>query len=257
MSSLFLSHGSPLIAIREDSYTKFLHKLGQELKRPKAIVLFTAHWESEVLTLSCHDETYKMIYDFGGFPDEMYQITYPAKGSTEVVKLTQQLLSNKGITTKLDTDRGLDHGSWTLLKHLYPDATIPVVQASVNPFLPAEEQYQIGEALRGLAKHDILLIGSGSTVHNLHILNWDQKEPEQWAIQFDQWLIDQITTQNKEALFHYASQAPHAERAVPRPEHFVPFLITAGACSSEASVLFQGYELGSLSYLCVGFDLNL
>jgi 4,5-DOPA dioxygenase extradiol len=256
MSSLFLSHGSPLIALRDDAYTQFLQQLGQQLPQPRAIVLFTAHWESEQLTLSAHDRTYETMYDFGGFPDEMYQITYPAKGSMETAKLTQQLLTANGIDTLFDEQRGLDHGAWTLLHHLYPNAAIPIVQASVNPFLPAKQQFEIGQALQGLAEQNILLIGSGSTVHNLQMLQWDQEKPDEWALAFDQWLIDQIASQDKETLVQYATLAPYANRAVPRPEHFIPFLIAAGTCTEQAAVLFQGYELGNLSYLCFGFDVK-
>jgi 4,5-DOPA dioxygenase extradiol len=251
--SLFLAHGSPLLAIQDSPYTEFLKETGKHIK-PKAIVIFTAHWESEVLTISASDGPYETIYDFQGFPDELYQIQYPAKGSSQVAALLEEKLSAKGIPTQKDMSRGLDHGSWSLLSRLYPKANIPVVQVSVNPYLSPTEQFNIGLALNELGKEDILIIGSGVTVHNLRALKWHQTEPEEWAVQFDDWLIDKINNNDLTSLMNYEQMAPNAKLAVPRPEHFVPFFIAMGSGNLEKTrVIHRSYELGTLSYLCFEF----
>jgi 4,5-DOPA dioxygenase extradiol len=254
MQSLFLAHGSPMNAIEDKEYTRFLEHFGRTLN-PKAIVIFTAHWESEVLTISATDQQYETIYDFYGFPDELYQIQYPAKGSSEIANKIEERFTKQGISTKKDMKRGLDHGSWTLLHRLFPKADIPVVQISVNPFLTPEKQYEIGKALRALEIEDILIIGSGVTVHNLRMIKWGQTTPEPWAVEFDDWLIEKIEKEELPSLFEYEKLAPHAQKAVPRPEHFVPLYIAMGAANSlkSAKVIFRNYEFGTLSNLCYQF----
>ncbi|MDB5083732.1 MAG: transporter [Bacilli bacterium] len=252
--SLFLAHGSPMLAIEDNAYSQFLTDLAKQIK-PDAIVIFTAHWESDILTISSTDDSYQTIYDFSGFPDELYTIKYPAKGSTRIAAQLAAKFQQKGIQVRLDTTRGLDHGSWTLLYRLYPKADIPVVQVSVNPSLPAQQQYKIGQCLQGLGQQNILVIGSGVTVHNLRMIKWGQTTPEPWAVEFDDWLIERIQTQDLDALFAYAEQAPHARLAVPRPEHFVPLFIAMGSKepSDESKVLHRSYDLGTLSYLSLQF----
>lgn len=254
MQSLFLAHGSPMNAIEDKEYTRFLEQLGKTLK-PKAIVIFTAHWESEVLTISASDATYETIYDFYGFPEELYQIQYPAKGSSQLAHQVAEKFINHGILVQEDTARGLDHGSWTLLHRLFPQADIPVVQISVNPFLSPEKQFEIGKALRGLGEEEILIIGSGVTVHNLRIIKWGQVIPDPWAVEFDDWLIEKIGHEDVDSLFHYEKLAPHAKTAVPRAEHFVPLYIAMGSADSlsNAKVIFRNYEFGTLSNLCIQF----
>ena len=252
--SLFLAHGSPMLAIENTPYTAFLSTLGNQIK-PKAIVIFTAHWESETLTISSTDEVYETIYDFYGFPDELYAITYPARGSKQIADLVGEKLMKAGITVRKDTKRGLDHGSWTLLHRMYPNADIPVVQVSVHPFLPAREQFAIGRALQGLGDDDMLVIGSGVTVHNLRMIKWGQTTPEPWAVAFDDWLIEQVKKLDLESLFRYDTLAPFASQAVPRPEHFVPFFVAMGSGdqNEKAEVIYRSYEFGTLSYLCFQF----
>lgn len=250
--SLFLAHGSPMIAIENNSYTEYLGKLGQQIK-PKAIVIFTAHWESPILTVSYRDDVYETIYDFGGFPPELFAVKYPAKGSKHVASIVMERFEKNGIAVKTDSTRGLDHGSWTLLHRLYPKADIPVVQVSVNPALSPQEQFKIGEALRGLGKEDILIICSGALVHNLRLLRWGQTSVEPWAVEFDDWIIDKVENKDKDALFQYMSLAPHARLAVPREEHFVPFFIAMGSGESQGKVLHRFYDHGNLSYLSFAF----
>ncbi|MFX3636905.1 MAG: class III extradiol ring-cleavage dioxygenase [Candidatus Pristimantibacillus sp.] len=254
MSPLFIAHGSPMLAIEDNEYTQFLARTGAGLK-PNAIVIFTAHWETELTTISSKDDIYDTIYDFYGFPDELYEVTYPAKGSAKVAALVSQLLDAKGIKTEFDTSRGLDHGSWTMLKHMFPKADVPVVQVSVNPYRSVEEQYRIGEALRDLADQHILVIGSGVTVHNLRVVKWGQQDAEPWAVEFDDWLIDKIQAHDLNSLFQYDTLAPHAKAAVPRAEHFVPLYIALGSGKSDSTpkVIHRRYEMGNLSYLSYQF----
>lgn len=212
--SLFICHGAPTLVSEKNDYTNFLKDLGNRQK-PKAIVIFTAHWESEITTISSVDNTYSMIYDFYGFPKELYSIKYPAKGSVEIASKLKSMLKNYGIESKLDENRGLDHGAWDILYLMYPKADIPIIQVSVNPFLAMEKQYEIGRAIRELGKEDILVIGSGSTVHNLATVNWNSEKTEQWALEFDEWLIEKVEDNDKDALFNYRRLASESSKACP------------------------------------------
>lgn len=256
--SVFLAHGSPMIAVERTPYAdQFLPALAASMK-PKAIVVFTAHWEAETLTISSTDDVYETIYDFGGFPPELYRIRYEARGSTQIAAMLAERFVQAGIQVEKDSKRGLDHGTWTLLHRMYPKADIPLVQISVNPYLPPKEQFRIGEALRGLDEEDILIIGSGVTVHNLRMLNWQSagsNVPEKWAADFDDWLIDKIAKRDLDSLFRYAELAPSARQAVPRPEHFVPLFIAMGSGdpNRQPEVINRSYDMGTLSYLCFRF----
>jgi 4,5-DOPA dioxygenase extradiol len=253
--ALFLNHGSPMLAVEESDYTEFLKCIGQEIQ-PKAIVIFTAHWESPILTISSINGKYETIYDFGGFPQELYQIQYPAKGLVQLASRLQIMFASKGISTRKDIARGLDHGSWVLLSRMYPQADIPVVQVSVNPYLSPNEQFAIGKAIQGLGQEDILVIGSGATVHNLRALYFGQTTPEPWAVEFDEWIIDKIIKKDTDSLFAYKEKAPHARLAIPREEHLVPLFIAMGSGTPETKpeLLFRGkYEFGTFSYTCFAF----
>lgn len=253
ISSIFVCHGAPTLAVEKNEYTDFLKDLGKKLT-PKAIVIFTAHWESEITTISSIGGTYDMIYDFSGFPKELYSTKYPAKGSVEVASKLQSMLRNKGIESRLDESRGLDHGSWDVLYLMYPKAEIPVVQVSINPELAMAKQHEIGRAIKELGKEDILVIGSGSTVHNLATVNWNSEKAEEWAVEFDGWLIEKVENNDKEALFNYRQLAPHAKRAVPREEHIAPLFIAMGSGNKDkAKLLHQSYAYGTLSYICFEF----
>lgn len=159
--SLFIGHGSPYLAIQVNEYSQFLNELGMRYQ-PKAIAIFSAHWESEILSLTYTDDVLETVYDYYGFPEEMYQVKYPAKRSTEVAHILEERFKEANIPTRREEKRGLDHGSWVALRHMYPKADIPVVQLSIHPFLPPNEQFAIGEALKGLGEQGILIIGSWS-----------------------------------------------------------------------------------------------
>jgi 4,5-DOPA dioxygenase extradiol len=250
---LFLAHGSPMMAIEQSAYTKFLNNLGRSIN-PKAIVLFTSHWTAETLTISASDSIYDTMYDFYGFPEELYKIKYLAKGSSAVAAKVQNNLINLGIEVKTDLTRGLDHGAWTLLQHFYPNANIPVVQVSINYFLPIDEQIRIGNALKYLGEEDILILGSGNTVHNLRLVNFNSTTVDSWAKEFDDWLINTIEYKDLNSLYDYRKSAPHTNLAVPTADHFVPLFIALGSSSElNPKVIFRSYEFGNLSYLCYEF----
>lgn len=253
LPSFFIAHGAPLLAIEDNKYTQFVQFLGTELPKPKAIVLFSAHWESVTQKVSDVNE-FDTIYDFGGFPEELYQIKYPAKGNDLVTKEIAELFTIEGVPFRVDSSRGLDHGAWVVLKMLYPNADIPVISMSVNPRLKPEEQYKIGKSLASLREQDILVIGSGGTVHNLGAVRLDNEngEPDQWALGFDMWLERHLVNWDLESLFNYETLAPAAEFAVPPygKEHFIPIFYAMGAADQEksAKLLHRSFRYGNLSH---------
>lgn len=252
MPSLFIAHGAPMLAIENNDYTKFLNQLGQSLPRPKAIVLFSAHWESKIQQVSRVDQ-YSTIYDFGGFDPVLNTIQYPARGGQDIVHEIENLFTENGIFFEEETTRGLDHGAWVVLRLLYPNADIPVISMSVNPSLTPEEQYKIGKALSALRANNILIIGSGGTVHNLRALNWaDNGKVDSWAIEFDEWLKNRIENWDLQSLFNYEALAPNATLAVPPygNEHFVPIFYAMGAADNDrqAARLHRSFRYGNLSH---------
>ena len=249
--ALFIAHGAPLLAIEDNDYTQFLSGLGQELPRPKAIVLFSAHWIAGSQRVSEVAE-YDTIYDFGGFPDELYQIKYPAKGNQQIAHRILNLFSENGIPFEMDTRRGLDHGAWVVLRLLYPNADIPVIAMSVNPRLSPEQQYKIGQSLVKLRANDVLVIGSGGTVHNLRAVQFLENDLDEWALEFDQWLEKHLKKWDLDALYSYDTLAPNASLAVPPHgnEHFVPLFYAMGAADDvrQATLLHRSYRYGNLSH---------
>lgn len=252
VSSYFIAHGSPMLALEHNNYTEFLNNLIKE--KPDGVVIFTAHWETDVTHISAIDGTYDMIYDFYGFPKPLYEVVYPAKGSVKLAEEVKELLQNNDIKSTLDTERGIDHGAWSLLHHIFSKADVPVVQVSVNPELKPEGHYAIGKALKEL-KGNILVIGSGVTVHNLRVLDRAEPsfdaEPFDWAVAFDDWLIDYLKKKDLSSLFNYEKLAPNAKKAVPTTEHFVPFFISLGLLdlTKEVEVFKKIYQFRGLSYL--------
>lgn len=251
MPAFFIAHGAPLLALENNEYTQALQQLGKTLPKPKAIILFSAHWESQVQLVSDVEE-YSTIYDFGGFPEELYQIQYPAKGKKELTKEIEELFAKEGISFQVDTRRGLDHGAWVVLRLLYPNADVPVIAMSVNQHLSPEEQYKIGKSLSSLREKDVMIIGSGGTVHNLRALRWSDNGVEEWALGFDEWIAQQLKNWDTQSLFNYYDLAPGAEIAVPHygKEHFVPLFYAMGAGDREknATLVHRSYRYGNLSH---------
>ncbi len=253
--SYFFAHGAPSIVLEDNEYTKLLKEFKDHTPKPKAIVLFSAHWEESVQSIGAA-ATYETIYDFGGFQDELYQMTYPAQSDLPLVEQIQSLFTKYGIENTRNEKRGLDHGAWAVLKLLYPEADIPVVALSVNRYLTNEQQYQIGKALAELREQDVLIIGSGGTVHNLRKLNWRSEGIDKWAEQFDNWIQSKVETWDTEALFQYHELAPSAGEAVPTSEHFIPLLLAMGTgdANRNAKLLHRSYQYGNLSLSCWQFN---
>jgi 4,5-DOPA dioxygenase extradiol len=255
--SFFIAHGSPMLAVEENPYTHELQRLGQNLGTPEAVIVFTAHWVSRTLSLTSTDEEYRTIYDFGGFPKELYELTYPAKGSVKIAEEVARIFESAGLAVHRDQRRGLDHGVWVILRHIFPEANIPVISVSVNPLLSPEEQYRIGKVLAALKNRNIVVIASGGTVHNLGAIHFSAgDEPVAWAEEFDIWLIERIRAWDTAALFDYKRVAPHARIAAPDDEHFLPLFIAMGVGddSKTAKLLHRSYQYGSLSHVILQFD---
>ncbi|MFT8320867.1 MAG: class III extradiol ring-cleavage dioxygenase [Bacillus sp. (in: firmicutes)] len=253
LPTYFIAHGAPSLAIENNDYTQFLEKIGNTIPKPKAIVLFSAHWESLIQKIGDVME-YETIYDFRGSSDALYQMTYPAKGESTIVGEIQALLKKEGISAITDTNRGLDHGAWVVVRFLYPNADIPVIAMSVNARLTPEEQYKIGKSLSILREKEILLVASGGTVHNLRKLKMleNQNEVDNWALEFDLWLQKHLEKWDTDSLFQYEELAPSARLAVPSygREHFIPLFYAMGAADSnkKAKLLYRSYQYGNLSH---------
>ncbi|WP_334077720.1 class III extradiol ring-cleavage dioxygenase [Paenibacillus sanfengchensis] len=252
--ALFIAHGSPTLAIEKNEYTKFLRRLGYEtLRRPRAAVIFSAHWDSPVQLVSV-DERHQTMHDFYGFPEEMYRIHYPAAGDPLLAEEIMSRFNAGNLPSRPVRGRGLDHGAWVVLRAMYPEGDIPVVELSVDSKRSPEEQYAIGKMLAELRRDNVLLIGSGGLVHNLRRMAGEGAAPAAWAALFDDWIGEQLTAWNLRNLFEYDKKAPHARDAVPSyaTEHFAPLLYAMGAADPDrkAEKLFQAYQNGSLSLNC-------
>lgn len=254
MPSYFFAHGAPSIVLEQNGYTDFIKEFAARTPKPKAVVLFSAHWEETAQAVGAVD-TYSTIYDFSGFQDELYRMTYPAKGEIALSSRIQSLFAEHGVPSRLDRDRGLDHGAWAVLKMIYPDADVPVIALSVNRYLSNEQQYQIGKALGELREQGVLIIGSGGTVHNLRRLKWQAEGVDDWAEAFDNWLQSKLEAWDLKALFDYRASAPYAQEAVPTNEHFIPLILAMGAGDKnrQAKLLHRSYQYGNLSLSCWQF----
>jgi 4,5-DOPA dioxygenase extradiol len=235
MPSLFVSHGSPMTAIQPSAARDFFLSFAQELPRPKAILIATAHFESAAPLLST-DEKPAMIYDFGGFPQPLFEIVYPAPGSPAVAERAAEALHAAGHDAYGVSDRGFDHGTWVPLSLMYPDADIPVVQISVQPELGAAHHMEIGRALAPLRDEGVLVIGSGSLTHNLYEVRFDAPDAnaEACALAFVDWVRDTVARRDHASLQRVMALAPHAARAHPTAEHLWPLLVAAGAAGVDS-----------------------
>jgi len=252
MPSLFIAHGSPMVAIEDSVYGRYLDQLSRDLPVPRSIVVFSAHWTEGCQTISASPQP-DTIHDFYGFPAALYQIRYPAPGDPALAVRIQELLVSAGIEARLDPARGFDHGVWTILSRVFPDASIPVVSMSVDPALRPEHQFQIGRALAPLRQESVLIIGSGATVHNLRMLHWNREDgqPEGWAEAFERWLESRISEGDIDALFAYREEAPYADWAAPSwgVEHLIPLFYAMGAGEDppRGKLLHRDWQYGSLA----------
>lgn len=258
LPTLFVSHGSPMLAIQDSPARRFLQDLGKTLPKPKAILVVSAHWESvggPAVSLANDLET---IHDFGGFPPALFAIQYPAHGSPEVAKQVAQHLEHAGYPVKVSSERGLDHGAWVPLMLMYPNADIPVFQVSVLRGGSAADHERLGQALTALREQGVLVIGSGSLTHNLYEFRGQQLDSPVpgWVSEFGEWMKAALHEGNRDALVNYRRQAPHAERNHPSEEHLMPLFVAMGAAGSKAKAtqLHSSYEYGILAMDVYAFN---
>jgi 4,5-DOPA dioxygenase extradiol len=253
MPALFVGHGSPMNAIEENVYSKNWSRIAKQIKRPDAILSVSAHWYTTG-TKIMDTPTPRMVYDAYGFPDKLYQLKYSAKGCPEAAKLAASLIKK---TVRVDNSWGIDHGTWSVLKHMYPDADIPVFQLSIDSLAPASAHYRIGQELASLRKQGIMIFGSGNVVHNLSRINWEMDGGNSWAVQFDKHIKNKIVDRKHEYAIHYDhGNDISAKLSVPTPEHFYPLLYILGASAEneKLTVFNESCTMGALSMTSYLFE---
>lgn len=248
MPSLFVSHGAPTFAIEPGLAGAQLRALGLALDRPRAVVVVSPHWMTRGVEITATDWP-ETIHDFGGFPQVLYSLQYPAPGSPKLAAQIQQQLAILGITATLDAKRGLDHGAWVPLMHLYPDADIPVVQVSLPFDADEAKAFRLGQALAPLAQEGVLIVGSGSLTHNLYEFRAGEVRASAYAQEFSAWVRQAVLDGDTTRLSQTLELAPHANRAHPTTEHFLPLLVAKGAAPAPlpATVLNGGIRHGMLA----------
>lgn len=254
MPALFIGHGNPMNAIQENEFVAGFRKAAKSIDIPKAILVISAHWESRGTLVTAMDNP-KTIHDFGGFPEELFQQQYPAPGSSE---LAQQITTvAKSTPVRLDYNWGLDHGAWTVLKHMYPEANIPVVQLSIDYTLSPEKHYQLAQELADLRQQGILIIGSGNMVHNIRKVDWQRMDEVghayDWAAEAKQSMNQKILNGQHQDLIRFSEQGEAWKLAIPTAEHYIPLLYTLGLQSKNDDIeLFNDKAVGgSLSMTSV------
>lgn len=252
MPTIFFGHGNPLNALARNAYTEGWATIGNNLPRPNAVLCVSAHWYLPDLAVTAmpHPRT---IHDFGGFPKQLYEVQYPAPGSPELAHLVRDLLAP--VTVEMDESWGLDHGTWSVLCHVFPDADIPIVQLRIDETRPPKFHYEIGKRLSPLRDEGVLIIGSGNIVHNLHTYAWGRHEvePFDWAVRFEKQAREFLREGNHEPLVQYESLGNDAVLAAPTPDHYLPLLYVMGLRREGDVVSFpvEGFDGGSISMLTV------
>ncbi|HVE39085.1 MAG TPA: class III extradiol ring-cleavage dioxygenase [Planctomycetota bacterium] len=254
----FFAHGSPMVAIEEDEFTRSLRDFGKSLPRPRAIVVVSAHWEAPGPIRVTLSERPPLIYDFSGFPEELYAVRYDCPGDRALALEVGTLLSEAGQPTAHSAERGLDHGVWVPLRHAFPAADVPVVEVSLPTTRSPEQVAAMGKALAPLRERGVLLVGSGGIVHNLRRVRFDDKRAaaEAWAKDFDLWVRDRLQALDVDGLSGYPKHAPNAALAVPTSEHFDPVFFVLGAAlpGDRVRMLFEGFHHGTLSMRSFSLD---
>ena len=252
LPAIFFGHGNPLNAVTANGYTEAWRRIGAETPRPKAVLAISAHWyvPGTGVTVATAPRT---IHDFGGFPDELYRVRYPAPGDPALARRVQDLLAPLEVSS--DTDWGLDHGTWSVLAHLYPQADVPVVQLSIDESRPAAFHFEIGQRLAPLREEGVLVVGSGNLVHNLRTYAWGRhpQDPYDWAIRFEDSARQLIRAGDHKPLIAYDTLGPDAALSIPTPDHYLPLLYVLGAAQQGEAITFpvEGVDGGSISMLAV------
>lgn len=252
MPAIFFGHGNPMNALADNAYTRSWAEMGRSIPRPKAILCISAHWYIPAVAVTAMERP-RTIHDFGGFPRELYAVEYPAPGSPELAERVAGLLGQSVLRD--ETEWGLDHGTWSVLCHVYPDADVPVVQLSINEAEPAPFHYQLAQQLHPLRDEGVLVIGSGNLVHNLHTYAWGRKvvEPFDWALRFDVAARELMVKGDHAPLVAYEEMGLDARRSAPTPDHYLPLLYVLALQRSGDAVSFpaEGFDGGSVSMTTV------
>lgn len=236
---LFISHGAPTLALNPGKTGELLHSIVAEMPAIRAILVISAHWDTSIpaVSLAAYPET---IYDFGGFPQELYELTYPAPGAPGLARKTIELLENAGMAADSE-DRGLDHGAWVPLRLLYPHANIPVTQLSIQSVLGPYHHYRLGQALRQLREEGVLIMTSGAITHNLY--DFRNPDPDAPALpyvhEFSNWIAEQLNLGDETSLLDYRRRAPFAERSHPTEDHLLPLFVALGASDGDEPVRYN------------------
>lgn len=248
MPVLFIGHGSPMNAIEKNEFTKKLLMLGSQLPKPKAVLVISAHWLTKGTYVLASPKP-KMIYDMYGFPEELYHIEYPASGSPEFASEVIKTANNFNI--QFDFDWGFDHGNWSILRWLFPNADVPVFQMSIDYHKPMEYHYELANQLKSLREKGVIIIGSGNLTHNLRLVYFDNKDskPIDWALEFDSKIKSFVDERNHKAILEYEKLGVAAKLAVPEPSHFIPLIYALGLQEKEelVSYIYDKFEYGTLS----------
>jgi 4,5-DOPA dioxygenase extradiol len=254
MPVLFIGHGSPMNGIEDNEFSRNWAKMAEEIPTPSAVLCISAHWLTGGTFITAM-EFPKTIHDFGGFPQELFDIQYPAPGNPGLAKETAYLIKETNVG--LNHDWGLDHGTWSVVRQMYPNATIPVLQLSIDYHQPAQFHYKLGSELAELRKKGVLIIGSGNMVHNLRMVAWDKMdEPEfgyEWALEMSEVFKKNILSANHKALIEYEKLGAAALKAIPTPDHYYPLLYTLGLQSKtdEIEIFNDRAVAGSLTMTSV------
>lgn len=245
MPVLFVGHGSPMNAIENNDYTRSWEEIARKIPKPKAILSISAHWYTNGTRIN-NSEKPKMVYDMYGFPEELYQVVYPAPGALKLAEVTKNLISRE---VKADNSWGIDHGTWSVLHRMYPAAEIPVFQLSIDSSAPAETHYKIGQELSSLREQGVLIFGSGNIVHNLSRVNWELEGGYPWADAFDSYIKHKILNRQNQDVINYRSAGELSKLAFSTPEHFYPLLYVLGASGADDTITIfnDSCTLGSIS----------
>jgi 4,5-DOPA dioxygenase extradiol len=256
LPALFVGHGSPMNAIEDSEFSRTWAKFGKEIPKPKAVLVISAHWLTNGTYVTAM-EAPRTIHDFGGFPQELFNVQYPAKGSPEVANETAKLITSTNVG--LDHEWGLDHGTWSIVKHMYPNADIPVLQLSIDYRKPAQYHFDLAQQLKSLRSKGVLIIGSGNMVHNLGMVAWDKlQEPGfgfDWAIEMNTIFKDKIGNRDFKSLIDYEKLGSAAKLAIPTPDHYYPLIYSIALQDKQDEISFFNDKLvgGSLNMTSVKF----
>lgn len=250
LPTLYISHGSPNLAITDTAAHRFLAKLGRGLPRPKAVLIVSAHWATRAPAVATSAQP-PMIYDFGGFPRPLYDIVYPAPGAPDVARRARALLTAAGLPVAEDSARGYDHGVWVPLHIMFPEADVPVAQVSMQPTADARHHHGLGRALAPLRDEGVLIIASGSLTHNLRAIERDRIEgaAPPWVTRFVDWMHEKLEAGDRDAVLDAIDIAPHAEANHPYDDHLLPLFVALGAAGEDEPIrrLHTSYEYGVLA----------